>query len=313
MLDERQLRLSREMFLAALGVPLESIDGWVIDRLTASLEEHRFETGQKLFSSGELPEFVYFLSEGEVRMTRPGRASWRHRGRWFLGGFDVHLDRPYERDAVAVSDLSVLKLAATDWIDLLEDSIWLAREAIVNCAATVAQLEERVVRAFDRAGRDEAMPPAPPGALDLVERLSFLSERPFLSGAGVQTLADLAMVAREVTLGDADSLRTRDDRPDPFRFVLSGNVYAEREDPHVTRDYGPGDIVGGVSSFGKNAAAWRLVATAPTRVLEIPAIAWFDLAEDHFDLVRSAMAALALRRQALLEHLSAQTDDLVLT
>ena len=76
--------------------------------------------------------------------------------------------------------------------------------------------------------------------------------------------------------------------------------------------YEPGDIVCGAASFG-GALDWQAKAEGPTRTLSFPLEAWFELMDEHFDLVRAAMGALALRREALLDHLAAQTNGIVLT
>src|ERR1019366_8389002 len=46
--EERLLRIGREIFLAALGLPLENVDTWVIDRLTSILDEYEVHQGQTL-------------------------------------------------------------------------------------------------------------------------------------------------------------------------------------------------------------------------------------------------------------------------
>src|SRR5258708_7004500 len=208
MLDVRRLRVWRELSLAAFGIPLDSIDSWVIDRLTSELSEQHVRRRQKLFSIGDVPAFVYFMQDGEVRMVREGSAPWTFRGRWLLGGFEAHLDRPSPRDGVALSEFYVMKVSASVWIDLLEDSFPLARQALVNSSATVANLEERV--SGDVPGSAHTGSPSyVTSSLDLVERLAFLSDVGMLRGAGVQTLADLAMIAREAVFASGEVVLTR--------------------------------------------------------------------------------------------------------
>jgi CRP-like cAMP-binding protein len=311
-LDVGRLRIWRELSLAAFGIPLDSIDSWVLDRLTSDLREQHVRRGQKLFSAGDVPGFVYFMHEGEVRMEREGSAPWTFRGRWLLGGFEAQLDRPSPRDGVALSDFYVMKVGTSVWVDLLEDSFPLARQALVNSSATVAALEERVPA--DALGSANGGAPAyATSSLDIVERLAFLSDVPMLRGAGVQTLADLAMNASEALFATGEVVVARGAGTHHVRLVIDGAIHAERENPRVARDYGPGDVVGGVAHFGRSAEAWGATAVAPTRVLQIPIEAWFDLMEEHFDLFRSVLASLGFRREALLEHLAGEIDGLVLT
>ena len=76
---------------------------------------------------------------------------------------------------------------------------------------------------------------------------------------------------------------------------------------------GPGDIVCGVASFGSSAVPWEARATLPTRVLSFASEQWFDLMEEHFDMVRSTLAAIAERRAILIEFLAEKAGGIVFT
>jgi hypothetical protein len=95
-------------------------------------------------------------------------------------------------------------------------------------------------------------------------------------------------------------------------LVIDGEVIATRENPDVVRHYGPGDLVCGAAAFGTRAPFWEAKAAVPTRVLSFAIEFWFDLMEEHFDLVRSTFEALMLRRNYLLEHLASGEQELVL-
>jgi CRP-like cAMP-binding protein len=95
-------------------------------------------------------------------------------------------------------------------------------------------------------------------------------------------------------------------------IVAEGDVLAKHGDADATWHYGAGDIVCGAASFG-GASDWQAKADRATRTLSFPLEVWFELMDEHFDLVRAAMSALALRREALLDHLAAEAGGLVLT
>jgi CRP-like cAMP-binding protein len=208
---------------------------------------------------GEVPAFIYWMVEGAVRMSRTDSKGWTHRGRWVLGTFEVHLDRPSPRDAVALSDFHALKLDAGLWLDLLEDSFSLGREAVLNSAATVARLEERIPesrrsRSSTVAGTGVGRPLASLRPLEIVERIAFMTDSRMLSGAGVQTLADLAAVSREITFAAGEVTLPRGVDRQYLQVVVDGAIHAEREDPLVSRDYEPADVVLGAASFGRRLA-----------------------------------------------------------
>jgi hypothetical protein len=95
--------------------------------------------------------------------------------------------------------------------------------------------------------------------------------------------------------------------------IIDGEVLAERKGPTVERHYAPGDLVCGAAILGRVADRWEARATSPMRGISFPIEALFDLMEEHFDLVRSAFAAIGARRELLLDHLAAESGELVLT
>ena len=314
MFDGRRLRIGREIFLVALGLPLESTDGWVIDRLTTLLDEQEIHAGQRLFTEGEPSEFLYFMRDGEIRFLREGGPTWTLRGRWVIGGFEAIGDRPASHTAVAVRDLRGMRVPASAWLELLEDNFQLARSAVVNASRGLVRIEDRIPSGAPASPR-EASPLAlpPPGALSLVDRLALLLEVRMLRSAGVQALADLAAVSEQVSFAVGQSVMAPGRENEHLIRIVDGEVLAERTDRAVERRYGPGDLVCAAAILGRVSEGWRARAVSATRAISFPVEALFDLMEEHFDLVRSTFSALGARRDLLLEHLAAATDDLVLT
>jgi len=314
MLDERLLRVGREIFLAALGLPSEGMDSWVIDRMTAILYEQTVRAGQTLFVAGEPAEYVYFMQSGQVRVSHEGKPSWTLKGRWVIGGFEAMSDRPATHTVTALADFDVMRVRIADWLEMLEDSFPLARSAVVNACRALLRLEERVPTGAPPSRPDTSLShDVPRGPLGLVERLALLLDVRLLRKAGVQALADLAAESREVTIGAGDVILARGAERDDLIRIVDGEVLADREGPHVERHYGPGDLVCGAAVLGGVAAPWQARAITPTRGISFPIEALFDLMEEHFDVVRSTFTALGARRLLLLEHLATQSGDLVLT
>jgi CRP-like cAMP-binding protein len=311
MLDARRVRIGRELFLAGLGLPLDVLDSWSLDRLVWLLDEQPIRAGEHLYSVGEPAEFLYFMRDGKVKMTREGAAPWTFEGRWLIGTFEALTDQPRDRDAIALVDFSALRIPGAAWIELLEDSFDLARGAVVNTARAVARLEDRIATDAPRVTQDP--PRVGPGPLTLVERLALLVDVRMLRGGGVQALADLAAPSTEAFFETGAVVAGRGVEPTHMHLVVHGEVEASRTGPDAVRRYGPGDIVCGVASFGAPALAWEARATMPTRMLSFPIELWFDLMEEHFDMVRSALTAAATRRVVLLEHLAERLGGLVLT
>jgi CRP-like cAMP-binding protein len=311
--DDALLRIGREIFVAALGLRLDSVDAWVIDRLTLILDDQPVHAGQRLFTAGAPIEFIYFMRDGEVRFTREGAPPWTLRGRWFLGGFDALSDRPATRTGTALVDFHGMRVSGVAWIEMLEDSFQLARSAVVNGLRALMRLEERIPTGAPTSRRDAPFFEAPPGTLSLVERLALLLGVRMLRGTGVQALADLAALSQQVSFDAGELIIERGVGREDLILVVNGEVLAERDDPAVRRTYGPGDLVCGVAVLGQVASAWQARAMTPVRGVSFPIDALFDLMEEHFDLVRSTLSALGARRELLLEHLASESNDFILS
>ena len=131
----------------------------------------------------------------------------------------------------------------------------------------------------------------------------------------LRLLADLASVSAEITLSPGDWLFVQGAAHDRHFLVVDGEVETARRDPEVRRRYGPGDLVTSAAALANRARDWGARARTAARLLAIPHEAWFDLMEEHFELVDSTLAMLATEREALLEVLAASAgpDGLVLT
>jgi CRP-like cAMP-binding protein len=312
MRDDALLRIGREISLAALGIQLETLDAWVIGRLTSILEEQEIHAGQTLFRADAPLDFLYFMRDGEVRFTRDDAPPWTLRGRWFLGAFDVASDQPAGRTGTAVTDFYAMRVLAADWVELLEDSPQLARSAVVNGSRALTRLEERVATNAPVSSREPPVSTAPPGVLNLMERLALLLRVEMLRGTGVQALAELAAMSREMEFAAGEHLLVRESAHDHLTLIVDGDVLAERESPLVRRQYGPVDLVCPAAVLGGVIDGWQARAITPVRAIEIPVYALFDLMEEHFDLVRSTLVALGVRRELLLEHLALESNGLIL-
>jgi len=303
--DTRYVRLSRELFLTAFGDELGGIEPWVTDRLTSLLEEEEVGAGDTLFSAGDPPHFFYFLRSGTVKLVRDGSAPWTLEGPHVFGMFEALLDRPRTRTALVVGDSQLMKVGSDAWIELLEESFELSRTATFSAARWVALLEENLL-AHGISPRPTAFrtPRVPAGRLDILERLALLMGTPLLRGAGVQPLSDLALVSEEAHFDPGATLMTRGTPRDRLFMVLEGEVQASCQRPGVVRTAGPGDFVCGAAAFGERAPAWEASATTSTRALAFGVEDWFDLMEEHFELVRSVLAGMALERERLLDLLA---------
>lgn len=307
--DIRNLRVSRELFLAAFGASRGAFESWVTDRLVSLLEEDEVRAGEALFTAGDTPEFLYFMREGAVRLIRSGHRVRRLEGRHVLGLIDGLLERSRTRTVVAATNLHLMKVRIDAWLELLDDSFDVARASVLQLARVVAALEERLdavqgarkILAADATGLLSGR--LPRGRLNVIERLALLMDVPLLRGGGVQPLSELAAVSQEVHFERGGRIFERAVPRDRVFMIVEGEIEASREGPDLVRRAGAGEIVCGAAAFGEPALAWSARATRRGRALAFRVDDWFDLMEEHFEMVRSAVSALSLRHEELLDEL----------
>ena len=306
--EDRLRRTSREMFFAAFG-PLSDADDWLVERITGALHERTVRAGEPIFEEGEAPSWVHFMRDGRIRMSRKDGPTWTLQGRWVVGGYEAVLEVPRATTAVAETEMELMRIPTSAWFDIFEDSFELTRGNISISAKALADLDTRLATSPTTAR--EA--PRVRRATSLVEKLAFLLDVRMLRGAGVQALADVAGSTEEDTFEAGEVVLERNAERGRFVFVVDGQVRADRAAPEIVRTYGYGQLVCGPGSFGPWSAPWRAVATVPTRTLSLPIETAFDAMEEHFDLARSAMGALAAQRQLVVEQLAREVKGLVLT
>jgi CRP-like cAMP-binding protein len=312
--DTRLDRLSRELFLAAAGPGPGFLPAWAVDRMAALLSEEDVREGQTLYAVGDPPRYIYFLRDGRIRLAREGGGALVYEGRWVIGTFDILLERPRNRTAVALSSFRVLRAPGEGWLELLEDSFEVAQAMVWAFAGNVARLEEAYgVR--DPVSHDVILRvmQLPESKLNLVERLTLLMELPLLRGAGVQTLADLAAVTEEAAFAPGETVLTRGGTgKERLYFVIDGDLEARNGPDRVSR-FGPGTLLLGASAFGEAALPWEVRASEKARLLSFRIEDWVDLMEEHFDMVRSALTTFALSREQIVERLASERGELVLS
>src|SRR6476619_5403651 len=98
--EKGQQLITRELLFAAFAGPsTEADDPRLLERVAASVEEETVPAGHVLFREGDGSEWVHFMSEGRMRLTRPGAPDWVYIGRWVVGTTDVLVGRRHQRTA----------------------------------------------------------------------------------------------------------------------------------------------------------------------------------------------------------------------
>jgi CRP-like cAMP-binding protein len=317
MADERLKRITRELLLTAFFGPSSGLEeSWIIDRFAEGIEETVVAKGEVLFEIGDSSEFLFFMSEGRLRLQAPGHPDWVYDGRWVIGTTDLVTGRRRVRRALVESDARVFRVRGELWTDLMEDSFDATAGALFGSArgnvGLYAKLSPHggfVTHQSDAEGPYSVRAPL---SDSIVDRALLLYETPMFHGAGVQPLTDLARQCSLIELRAGEDVFSAGIAPERTYVVVSGEVEAFSKTPEVSARFGPRSVVGGAVSLGDPTAAWAARAVVPTRLLCLWNEDWFDEMEEHVDLARAAMGWLSVERERLFDLLAAPTGEIVL-
>ena len=133
------------------------------------------------------------------------------------------------------------------------------------------------------------------------------------AAAVADRLADLAAMLREQTFERGEAVHTRGVVSGRGFIVVDGEIQGTRVAPDVSVTFGPGSLVCGTSWLGEPQLAWETRATTRTRALVLDAEDWFDMMEEHAQLLHASIGTMALTREAILEELAARRGPLVVS
>ena len=300
MSDVRIQRISRELFLGAVGGGFGVLEPWVTDRLSAIPEEEELPAGAHVYEVGDPPDDFYFVLHGRLELRWKSRPSRFVEGPGAFGMLDAILEHPRSHAAVTVVPMQLLRVRMDAWLELLEDSFPLARMAVQRLVHSVAGLEEGLWK------NGSPLPSPVPVAfgalgspLDVVERLAVLMQAPPLRDAGAQPISDLASLCEEVSFANGESLFESGAASGRVFVLVQGRVSASKESPHVSWRGVPGQVVIGTAALGDTASAWKATAMTPVRALAFRVDDWLDVLEENFDMVRATLRSLATANERL--------------
>ncbi len=312
MVDDPLRRISKELLFTSFVPRASGLDEpWVLDRMAELIEAIDARPGETLFRAGEDPEFLYFLTDGRVRLTQEGRPDWVYRGRWVIGTTDALTGRPRARTATVEQPGSLFRLPAFTWLDLMEDSFDATSGALTGSAAGTVALYARVGRVAGAA----ASATCADTCRDLgsiVDRTLLLHQCSLFAQAGIQSLTDLARHSEVRSYGRGEELFAAGVHPGRTFVVARGEVEVHRERPDVRLSFGPGAVAGGAICLGDPQAEWSARAVSEAAVLSFSEEDLFDEMEEHTDLARSIMTAFALEREQLVDQLAGDRPEIVL-
>jgi CRP-like cAMP-binding protein len=227
---------------------------------------------------------LHLVVDGRLEATEKLRTQSTWEPRQVFGVLEVIAGRPVAAPVIAAVETHTLQLGAGDLAEVLEDNFGLLSNARRGIARHLLSSKLRRGAAGTWLRPSQVVVPHPhPG---LVERLIVLRQQ--LPFARMPALAALAQAALEVTVEAGEVIREAGAHSDGAFIVLDGMVRGRAE--HVLV---PNDSIGLLETVAERGHAMSTTAITRTRLLRVPAMALFDVMEDHTDLALGMITRLA--------------------
>ncbi len=290
-----EAKIGREIFLRSFFEvrPPRSL----AQALVAVMSDHDFKAGDVIFTAGSTATHVYFVVEGKVQLQRDGEFPWTFDEQSVIGIIDAVLARPRSRTAVATADTHALSIRYQDYIEVLQEHFDFATKALENVNRFIHE-SSRTLAPHHVFKPPETVSVIAPEIIDqrplnLVERLLVLYNAPFFIGAPVQPLVSFAAVVEEERWSAGTVLFEIGEPSTTLRWLVSGRVRAELDEPRIVGWFGPGDLVGAQAAIGYPETQYRMIAEQDTVILQAEKEDLYDLMEDHARLARLGFAFAA--------------------
>jgi CRP-like cAMP-binding protein len=296
-------RVERELFVRRLvATQFTGVDApdSVIIELLGSMRDVAFRKNKTVFDRGRKPDWFYIVRTGAIELRAGDKPPWKFTAGGTIGIIDALIGRPYERDAIALSDTACLAIRTADYFEMLEDHSAFAREVVAFQALRLQQrhLELPEPETRFRMPSDWRLLRPDAKELGLVERLLVLRKVPAFARSTIQPLVNLARRASSIHFAPGDVIFTEDEESETFWAIAAGKVEIRRDGgPVVVR--GPGELIESFAAFGHSRRQYTATAVEPVIMLAIDKDVLFDRMEEHFELTRSVMAYIAAKWEVI--------------
>ena len=253
----------------------------------------RHEPGRVLYEAGRRGADLEFLLDGTLSAV--GEDGTTTISAPAAVGFEEAFEGVPQRATVKASGIAIcLSVPLELFLGLLSESTELS-EGIFR------QLLDQHDGAWNIVVNGVVTPPSQArlrDGLQPIEKVLVLEEMPVFSRASSEQLAAIALITREVKIGEGDVLFREADAPAIY-IVLEGELSLEPMKGGTPVHAGPGDAIGVYETLGGlDATGWRGHVTKAGVVLRLDREALFDLLSDQIDLLQGLFGALQRTKAA---------------
>ena len=117
-----------------------------LSHVAAIAEEIEFQTGDVIYKEDEIPDSMYVVIEGKVRLTRGGKEVTVAKNMDAFGTWALFDDEPRVATATALEPSQILRLDKEEFIDLLADHVGITQSIMKTLTKKLRTLITRVYK-----------------------------------------------------------------------------------------------------------------------------------------------------------------------
>jgi CRP-like cAMP-binding protein len=136
--------------------------------------------------------------------------------------------------------------------------------------------------------------------LNMIERTILLRNVTSLRRGGIQPLMRMGGLMEALRLNPGEILFKQGDPTRDLWIVASGTMELERESPRIRARFGDGSLLMDTLAYGDVDRPYTARAIEPTVALLLRREDFFDVLEDHFELVRAVLSSCVATRERLM-------------
>ncbi|UCE03511.1 MAG: cyclic nucleotide-binding domain-containing protein [Candidatus Latescibacterota bacterium] len=280
----------RALYLKRVA-PLRNLSPDQLALVAQQARERFFARGAVIHRSGDALDRFHIVVDGRIAVRSAEHGDTTLRAEETLGLLTLLARWQGGLDAVADVDTRTLEIHADDLYEVFEDHFTILHNEIRTLASRTLEIRKNTPTGAYFAPRGQDAPP-PERELDLIDRLQYLRRGPIFRNANIDVLLELANRTQEahfepgVTLWEVGN-------PSGYLYALvSGNVRCTLPDGGWFR-CGPGYPLGNLESQCGAPRWYEAVTETPVVAMRNKTDTFLDMLEDHFEMAREFLAAMA--------------------
>lgn len=137
--------IEKVIFLQDIDV-FEYITTEDLSHIAAITEEVEYKTDAVLFNEGEIPDSMYLVIEGKVRLTRGDQEVMIAEEKDVFGTWALFDDEPRVATATTIEETRLLRIDREEFIDLLADHVAITQSVLKTLAKRLRRLMTRIAK-----------------------------------------------------------------------------------------------------------------------------------------------------------------------